>query len=93
MSENGQVALKFLDDAPEFVDLIVCDWRMPRMTGLEFLQQVRSVYPNMPFMMVTGKSDMSSVKTARESGVNAYIVKPYSPQQLERNLLRLIGTL
>ncbi len=89
-AEDGKVALNFLGEAPELVDLIVCDWQMPRMTGLELLQQVRTVHPNMPFMMVTGKADISSVKAAKEFGVNAYLSKPYSPQQLEQNLLRLV---
>ena len=93
MADDGREALNFLGEAPELVDLIVCDWQMPRMTGLEFLRQVRIVYPNMPFMMVTGKADVSSVKAARELGVNAYLSKPYSPQQLEQNLLRLLGNL
>lgn len=92
-AEDGRVALEFLDAAPELVDLIVCDWKMPRMTGLELLQQVRSVYDRMPFMMVTGNSDAASVKVAKEYGVNAYIGKPYSPQQLEQKLRILAATL
>ena len=92
-AEDGRIALEFLDAAPELVDLIVCDWKMPRMTGIELLQQVRSVYDDMPFMMVTGKSDVASVKVARDCGVNAYIGKPYSPQQLEQKLRALAATL
>jgi CheY-like chemotaxis protein len=85
-AEDGRAALEFLDAAPELIDLIVCDWKMPRMTGIELLQQVRSVYADMPFMMVTGNADLASVKAAKDSGVNAYIGKPYSPQQLEQKV-------
>ncbi len=92
-AQDGKAALDFLGEAPELVDLIVCDWKMPRMTGLEFLQQVRTVYPNLPFMMVTGKSDISSVKAAKEFGVDAYLSKPYSPQQFEKKLLELVSKL
>ncbi len=87
------MAQTFLDEAPELIDLIVCDWRMLNMTGLELLQQVRSTYPDMPFMMLTGKTDLQSVKVAREFGVDAYVAKPYSPQQLEKKLIALVGGL
>ncbi len=90
---DGRVAQTFLDEAPELIDLIVCDWKMPRMTGLELLQQVRSTYPDMPFMMLTGKTDLQSVKAAREFGVDAYVAKPYSPQQLEQKLVALAANL
>lgn len=93
MAEDGRFALKFLDEAPDLVDLILCDWNMPRMTGLEFLQQVRTMYPDMPFMMVTGKADIDSINAARKYGVNAYISKPYSPQQVEKCLLKLVSKL
>ena len=92
-AQDGRAALDFLGEAPELVNLIVCDWQMPRMTGLELLQQVRTVYPNMPFIMVTGKADIGSIKAAKEFGVNAYLAKPYSPQQLEQKLLRLVSKL
>ncbi len=92
-AKDGRFALEFLGEAPELVDLIICDWIMPRMTGLEFLQQVRTVYPKMPFMMVTAKADTSSVAEAKEYAVDAYLTKPYSPQQLERKLVTLVSQL
>jgi two-component system chemotaxis response regulator CheY len=90
---DGRAAQTFLDEAPELIDLIVCDWQMPNMTGLELLQQVRSTYPEMPFIMLTGKTDLQSVKVARQYGVDAYVAKPYSPQQLEQKLVALAATL
>lgn len=92
-ARDGRAAQTFLDEAPELVDLIVCDWQMPRMTGLELLQQVRSTYSEMPFIMLTGKTDPQSVKAARQFGVNAYVAKPYSPQQLEQKLVALAENL
>ncbi|MDP6475693.1 MAG: response regulator [Alphaproteobacteria bacterium] len=76
-AQDGRAALDFLEEAPELVDFIVCDWQMPRMSGLELLQEVRTVYPDMPFMMVTGKADMDSVNAAKEFAVDAYLTKPY----------------
>lgn len=85
-AENGKVALEFLDDAADFVDIIMCDWNMPTMTGVEFLRQVRSVYPDMPFLMVTGRGDVESIMEAKKSGVTAYVKKPFSAVQLEAKL-------
>ncbi len=62
---------------------------MPRMTGIELLAQVRRDFPAMPFIMVTANRDSDSVKAARGLGVNAYIAKPYAPEQLETKLKAL----
>ncbi len=83
---DGQQGLSFVDAAFDFVDIIVCDWNMPGMSGVEFLRQIRSVDPDFPFLMVTGRSDMDSVVEAKASGVTGYIRKPFSPSQLEAKL-------
>lgn len=85
-SSDGREALKFLDAAFDFIDLIVCDWNMPGMTGIELLRQLRSVDPDMPFLMVTARSDMDSVVAAKTAHVTGYIRKPFSPAQLEAKL-------
>lgn len=83
---DGKEAESILAASHEQVDLVICDWRMPRMTGLELLELVRRAYPDMPFLMVTANRDIESVKAARDLGVNAYIAKPYSPEQMETKL-------
>lgn len=83
---DGKQALNFMDSAPDFINVIICDWNMPQMTGIEFLRQVRSVYPDFPFLMLTGRADVHSVMEAKSSGVTAYIAKPFSPAQLEAKL-------
>lgn len=85
-SKDGRDALKFLDAAFDMVDLIICDWNMPGMTGLELLRQLRTVDPDMPFLMVTSRSDMESVVAAKSASVTAYIRKPFSPAQLEAKI-------
>ena len=89
MAEDGKKALELIDASDGMIDMIICDWMMPHMTGLELLQQIRSVHSQMPFMMVTGRADLDSVKSAMTFNVNAYISKPYSPQQFEKKLLAL----
>lgn len=83
---DGREALKFLDSAFDFVNLVICDWNMPSMSGVELLRQLRTVDPEMPFLMVTGRSDMESVVEAKSSGVTGYIRKPFSVKQLETKL-------
>ncbi len=83
---DGREALNFIDSAFDFVDLIVCDWNMPKMSGVELLRQLRTVDPDMPFLMVTGRGDIESVVEAKSSGVTGYIRKPFSSVQLEAKL-------
>lgn len=83
---DGRAALDFMDSAFDFVDMVICDWNMPRMSGVEFLRQLRSVNPELPFLMITGRGDMQSVIEAKGSGVTGYIRKPFSPAQLEVKL-------
>ncbi len=83
---DGKQALQFIDSAYDFINLVVCDWNMPAMTGVELLRQLRSVDPAMPFLMITGRGDMESIVEAKTSGVTGYIKKPFSAAQLEAKL-------
>ncbi len=85
-AEDGRQALSFIDAAFDFVDLVICDWNMPNITGVELLRQLRSVDPDLPFLMVTGRGDMDSVVEAKSSGVSGYIRKPFSSAQFEAKL-------
>lgn len=82
-ASNGREALMFMDEAFDLVDFIICDWNMPEMNGIDLLKQLRSVYSDLPFLMVTGRGDKASVIEAKGGGVSAYICKPFSPDQLE----------
>lgn len=83
---NGREALRFMDSAFDFVNIVICDWNMPNLSGLDFLRQLRSADPSIPFLMVTGRNDMDSVVEAKTAGVTGYIRKPFSPAQLEVKL-------
>lgn len=85
-ARDGRKALHFIDDAPDLVDVVICDWNMPEMNGVELLRQFRSVDVDTPFLMVSGRCDAASVMEARASGVSAYIRKPFAPDQLEVKL-------
>lgn len=87
---DGKQAMSFMDDAMDMIDMVICDWNMPSMSGVEVLRQLRSVDTGMPFLMVTGRNDMSSVSEAKASGVTAYISKPFSLDQLENKISVII---
>ena len=88
-ASDGHEAQSFLDGAKDLINLIICDWNMPRMSGLELLKQVRMSDPEMPFLMVTARGNVDSVVAAKKSGVSAYIVKPFSPAELEQKVVAL----
>lgn len=88
-AKNGVEALDFLGSCDDLVDVVLCDWNMPRMTGLDLLKQVRMSFPGMPFLMVTARGNIDSVMAAKKSGVSAYVVKPFSPAELEQKVVAL----
>lgn len=81
-ARDGEEGLGVLDGADVPVDIVLCDWNMPRMNGLTLLQMIRRQFNHVPFLMVSGRQDFESVVRAREAGVDAYLHKPVSPVQL-----------
>jgi len=75
-AENGQKAIQLLEANP--VSLILLDWNMPEMDGMQFLKKVRSMpnYQELPIIMVTSESAKYSVVEALQNGATDYIVKP-----------------
>jgi two-component system chemotaxis response regulator CheY len=76
--QTEKEAMVFTDNAMDMIDVVICDWNMPKLSGIDLLRQMRSVYPDVPFLMITGRSDVESVSMAKASGVTAYIRKPFS---------------
>lgn len=91
IAEDGREALDAFDGQEADYDLIICDWKMPRLSGLEFLKHVRAVRPEMPFLMVTALATMIAVEEALALDVTAYIAKPFSPEQLEEKIMVLVN--
>ena len=81
-AENGKHALGMLKR--ESFDLIISDWIMPEMTGIEFLRACKEdeEMKKIPFIMVTAEAQKDSVLEAIKSGVDNYIVKPFTPDKL-----------
>ncbi len=80
---DGKRALSHLKRA-HHVDLILCDWEMPEMSGEEVLKWVRSQekYHETQFIMVTSRGDKEHIVKAAQAGVNGYLVKPFKSEQL-----------
>lgn len=74
--------------------LIISDWNMEPMTGLELLQTIRQSgepYANVPFIMVTAESKTENVIAAKQAGVNNYIVKPFNAETLKSKMSSVLG--
>jgi len=89
-AEDGAVALKKLEK--QKVDLIISDWIMPNLNGLDFLKAVRGSdkFKNIPFIMVTAEGQKGNVLEAINAGVNNYIVKPFTPETLNAKLKKVL---
>ena len=88
---GGEDALKQLELSPTPFDLIICDWNMPGMSGIELFERVSATKPGLPFLMLTGRADANSVIAAKKAGVAAYIVKPISPDELKTKIAFLLA--
>jgi len=88
-AEDGQSAMEKLDD--DSVDLVISDWIMPKMNGIEFLKKVRSKdsIKNLPFLLVTSEANVESIMEAVKEGVSHHIVKPFSAKQLEEKIKQI----
>ncbi len=82
VAKTGAEALVTLGQPTSKFDLIISDWQMPEMTGLNLLKKVRETWPEMPFIMLTGKTSGDFVLLAKDHGVNGYIAKPFAPAQM-----------
>lgn len=87
---DGREAQAYLDNEIDHLDLIIADWAMPRMTGLDLLRQVRMTHADLPFLMVTARCDREAVMAAKRFGVTDYVVKPYAVDTLERKVRDLL---
>ncbi|MDR1452129.1 MAG: response regulator [Helicobacteraceae bacterium] len=92
-AENGAQAWEVLSQNID-VSVLITDWNMPEMNGLELVKKVRSEqkYVDLPIIMVTTEGGKTEVITALKAGVNNYIVKPFTPDVLREKLEAVLGT-
>ncbi len=90
-AQNGRRAQSLMSRAT--FDLILCDWEMPEMSGLELLQWMRQQpqYEKTPFIMITSRGDKDHVIEAVKEGVSEYLGKPFSPEGLSKKIIKVMG--
>jgi len=89
---DGSQALQQLRSGTDY-GLVISDWNMEPMTGLQLLREVRAdaKLKSMPFIMVTAESKSENVIAAKEAGVSNYIVKPFNAETLKSKMVSVLG--
>lgn len=92
-AEDGNAALAALR-ASKF-DFVVTDWNMPGMTGIELLKNIRAdpALAKLPVLMVTAEAKREQIIEAAQSGVNGYIIKPFTAATLQEKLAKIFERL
>jgi len=90
-ASDGEAGLSLVMNAASVgipIELIISDWNMPKMTGLEFLRQIRASESlgKTPFILLTSESERDQVTEAILAGVSQYIVKPFAAKSFEEKL-------
>ena len=90
-ADGAEEALDRIARTPDALDLVICDWNMPGMTGMDLFARVQAIAPGLPFLMVTGRADTDSIDAAKAAGIPGYIVKPTSTQELKAKITSLVA--
>jgi len=90
-ADDGSTGLDILQK--EKIDMVISDWNMPKMTGLELLKVVRAddALRDIPFLMVTAEAQQENIIEAVKSGVNNYIVKPFTAETLGKKIEQIFN--
>lgn len=85
---NGREALELLEAEPSAVQLVLADWNMPEMNGLELVKRLRRnpALASTVVVMVTTETELDKMSAALEAGANEYVMKPFTPAILAEKL-------
>tara|TARA_B100000530_G_C15792396_1_gene422157 strand:+ start:67 stop:507 length:441 start_codon:yes stop_codon:yes gene_type:complete len=89
LAENGAMAWQRLSRSELDYDLVISDWLMPRMDGLELLNKMRKCGSKTPFMMLTVKVTVEAVAAAKAAGVTIYLAKPFTYSDFSKKISAL----
>ncbi|WP_339728633.1 response regulator [uncultured Gimesia sp.] len=87
-AEDGVQALEIFQNST--FDIVLSDWNMPNMDGLELLKEIRQLNKEIPVIMITTEAERARVVTAIQAGVSDYLVKPFTPDSLKSKLERWV---
>jgi two-component system chemotaxis response regulator CheY len=88
-ADDGENAMIMLRSQP--FDLVVTDWNMPNMTGIDLLRAIRAeaALKGLPVLMVTAENNRDQIIAAAQAGVNGYVVKPFTAVTLREKLTKI----
>jgi two-component system chemotaxis response regulator CheY len=91
---NGKEALAAVEQETEPLSLVLVDWNMPEMNGLEFIKNFRANarFASVPLLMVTTETEIEQVQNALAAGANEYVMKPFTKEVIS-DKLRMIGAI
>jgi len=89
---NGREALDVIEAVNAGVDLVLADWNMPEMNGLELVKRLRQdpAYTSLKIIMVTNETELGQMASALEAGADEYVMKPFTKNIL-KGKLELVG--
>ena len=92
-ASDGMEALTVLEKKYNDIKLILLDWNMPGMNGMDFLKAIKShsFYKHIPVMMITTESEKESIIKAVQAGVNNYLLKPFKTEELTKKIMESLG--
>lgn len=92
-ADNGRAALDILEGG-ERPGVILLDWNMPEMSGLDLLKKIKadSNLKSIPVIMVTSEAEKSAVVQAVQAGAMGYVVKPLTPESFKKNVVEKLKT-
>ncbi len=88
-ASNGQEAVDMVSIDSE-ISLVLMDWNMPTMTGIEAVSKIRAAGKKTPIVMVTTESEKDKVIEAIKTGANDYLVKPFNPKDIQAKLEKFL---
>ena len=90
VAKDGMDALSFFDGRP--IDLLLTDYHMPKLTGLELIRKVRQIedYKFLPILVLTTEKQVEIIREARDSGATGWLLKPFNTEKLLQTLRKVI---
>ncbi|MEO5367252.1 MAG: response regulator [Magnetococcus sp. WYHC-3] len=92
-AENGSVGLRVLAERGDEIGLVLLDWNMPGMNGLEVLKAIKGDprWMHIPVMMVTTEGEKDYIVQAIQAGASHYLTKPFSQEDMASRIMEALG--
>ncbi len=92
VTDDGRKALAIINN--QEIDLVISDWHMPNMDGLEFFKAIKNgtILRKIPFLLITVETEKEKVLKAMKLGIDQYMVKPIEPEELDTRIKKVMNT-